>query len=113
MDDAEKIARILTDLFGNGIKILILKLVLEDLTKTSIAKLAGVHTGVISKILERERIGDELSFRIFRGLAAKKPHILERAVELAVKIYEKELRNVMGMIAERDKKVREELLKKE
>jgi len=108
---ATEVANLIIVLFGK-MKLEMLELLVKKLGYTKIAKAAGVQPGSISSALNRESLGDELAFKIFKGVAQYYPEDLKVALEVVLNRH-KELYSKLGInIEELVKKKIEEMQSK-
>ena len=96
---AEKVAELLVFWFGK-IKLKILEYVVNELGISRTARATSVSTGSISSALSRESLGDDLAFRIFKGLAATYPEILKVAIDKALKQHAEDIDVLSKELAE-------------
>lgn len=101
--DPEELAKILVGIIGNRVKLEIIRFIVREIGYSRLARLAGTKPGSIATSLGRGSIGDDLCFRIFKGLIIYKPYMLRCALEHVVGRYEKLLRNVIEKIRERER----------
>ena len=77
---AEEVAEMITDLFSPYLRYKLLEEVLKTVRVPDIAdEKISVHS--IRTALQRHRVGDELSRKIFLSIAKRFPHVLEYALE--------------------------------
>jgi len=100
---AQEVAEYIIFYFGR-IKLEILKYVVDEIGLTRIAKAADVSTGSISSALSRESLGDDLAFRIFKGLAERYPELLKTAIDKALRKHADGLDKISNNLAELIKK---------
>jgi len=105
--DPAEIADLITDLLGNKVKLEIIELIVKEIGYTKLAEIAGSKPGSIASAINRGSIGDDLAFRIFKGLAREKPHLLRFALETVFSKYE----DLIDSILEKVRKREEEIIK--
>ena len=105
--EPDEIAELITEILGNKIKVEIIKIIVNEVGLSKLAELARSKPGSIASSLKREKVGDDLAFRIFKGVAKEKPHILRFALEAVLGRYEK----IIDSIIEKAKRREEEFIK--
>jgi len=93
---AAEVAEKINDLFGKKIKLEILKECVKVLGSAKVAMAAGTNPSSIRTALHRQSIGDDLSFKVFKGLAAEYPEILKTAIEVAFRKYFPDLEKMLS-----------------
>ena len=85
---ADEVAEAIVLAFGK-IKIEILRELTKTLGVAKIAKVAGTRSGSIATALARNSLGDDLAYKVFKGVAEEYPEVLKSAIEIVLKRYEK------------------------
>lgn len=105
MVEATELAELITNLLGNKIRLELIEIVAKEIGYTRLAELANSKAGSIKSSLNRGSIGDDLAFRIFKGLAQEKPHLLRFALEKVLTKYGNMLDSILEKAREREKEV--------
>jgi len=103
--EATELAELITNLLGNKIRLELIEIVAKEIGYTRLAELANSKAGSIKSSLNRGSIGDDLAFRIFKGLAQEKPHLLRFALEKVLTKYGNMLDSILEKAREREKEV--------